>query len=73
MKSKTKPKINQVRRVKAIAKCAAFEIEVVAVFSSETLVADEMDDVKRKLKNNLANSISKLPFAHTYPYEVRFK
>jgi hypothetical protein len=58
-------------RIKVQAECASFDITVTAQVESSTLVAQDMDDVKRKLKHELAKTIAGLPFAHVYPFEVR--
>ncbi len=62
-----------VRKAKATAKCASFDIQIAAEFSPHGLAAGEVDDIKRKLKNGLAELIAKLPFAHVYPCEVRVR
>lgn len=59
--------------VRARAKCASFDIEVTAEISTKGLVPDEIRDIQRKLKDQLAKSISVLPFAHVYPSEVRVR
>lgn len=56
--------------VRARAKCASFDIEVEARISGKTLVADELDNVRRKLKHKLTTTIAGLPYSHVYPYEV---
>lgn len=66
-------KQSKIRKASAQAKCATFDIEISASFQPKGLAAEEIDDVQRKLKNGLADLISKLPFAQTYPFEVRVR
>lgn len=61
------------RTVKAQAKCASFDIEISATFKPRGLGAEEVNDVQRKLRNNLSNAIAKLPFAHVYPCEIKVR
>lgn len=58
-------------RIRVQAECASFDISISANVESSTLVNQDMDDVKRKLKHELAKTIAGLPFAHVYPFEVR--
>jgi hypothetical protein len=61
------------KRVRATAKCASFDIEITATIKTHGLANAEADDVKRKLKHQLAASVAALPFAHVYPGEVRVR
>ena len=66
-------KVARSKQVSAAAKCASFDIEVIASLNMKGLAPSEQDDVRRKLRNELAKVISKLPFAHVYPSEVKTK
>lgn len=61
------------RKVRAQAKCASFDIEISATFKPHGLGSEEVNDVQRKLRNNLSNAIAKLPFAHVYPCEIKVR
>lgn len=63
----------QTKKVNASAKAACFDIEVMATIKTRNLSAAETEDVKRKFKHHLARTISSLPFAHIYPFEVTLK
>lgn len=58
------------KKVSVEAKCASFDIAISAQFQPRGLAASEVDDVKRKLTNELTRMIAKLPFSHIYPCEV---
>lgn len=58
-------------RIKAEAECASFDIKLNATITSDGLTVEEVNDIKRKFKQQLTNNISKLPFAHVYPFEVK--
>lgn len=61
----------KVKKVKATATGACFEIEVTAkITQSGVLSSEEVDNIKKKFMHSLTMSISKLPHAHIYPYEV---
>lgn len=59
--------------VKARAKAASFDIEIEAVFTPHGLSSEEVNDVKRKLGQNLTEAVAKLPFAHIFSHEVKIK
>lgn len=59
------------KRVRAQAKCASFTIDIDAKFYPHGLAAGEVDDIKRKLRQKLADAVASLPFSHVYPCEVR--
>lgn len=69
VKQKSKPQ----KKVKATAKCETFDIEINAAFTPRGLSIEQVSDVHRKLKQSLADAISKLPFAFIYPWEVKIK
>lgn len=58
------------RKTTAVATCSGFDIEIVALVKTKGLDADESQQVNRALKDKLTKTISTLPFAHTYPFEV---
>lgn len=60
-------------KVKAVANCASFDITVNATITSDKLMRDELSEVKRKFQQQLADGVSKLPFSHTYPFEVEMQ
>lgn len=62
-----------VKTVIAKAKCASFDITIVATIESTGLIPSEIEDVKRKLKQKLSTVVASLPFAHIYPCEVKVK
>lgn len=59
--------------VRAKAKCASFDIEIVATIRTKGLVPDEVNQIKRKLKQKFTDAVAVLPFAHVYPCEVRVR
>jgi len=63
----------QIRKVKATARCACYDIEVSATINASTLSTEEIENVRRKLKHKITTTIAGLPFAHVYPHEVRVK
>lgn len=66
-------KNKKTKRVTAVARCESFDIQISAEFTPRGLGSDEVLDVQKKLKNDLAVTIAKLPFAHIYPFEVRVR
>jgi hypothetical protein len=60
-------------RIKADAECASFDINLNATITSTNLTAEEVNDIKRKFKQQITTTIAKLPFAHIYPFEVTVK
>lgn len=61
------------KRVRATCKAANFEIDITAEFKAGGLASFESDEVKRRLRQGLADMIAKLPFAEVYPNEVRLR
>jgi len=70
-KSKRLLKNKDVKKVKAQAKCASFDIEIKATIRGRGLVDSELEDIRRKLGHKLTSTVSGLPFSHVYPYEVQ--
>lgn len=61
------------KKITATAKCASFDIDLNAVIKTKGLAANEVEDIQRKLRQGVADVISKLPFAHVYSHEVRVR
>ncbi len=59
--------------MRAEANCASFAISLDVAFVPHGLAASEVEDVKRALKNGISQMVSKLPFAHVYPFEVKVR
>lgn len=66
-------KQSKVKKASATAKCLTFDIEMTASFQPRGLDAEEVQDIQRKLKDGMAQLISKLPFSETYPFEVQVR
>ncbi len=71
MKRKAATKKRPAKFVKGEAKCASFDIQISAEFFPRGLATAEIEDVRRKLKNSIAQMVARLPFAHVYPFEVK--